>query len=160
MANKRVTSLEDPLVQVTLRIKKSQKEYLEDLGKESASSFIRKILDDAISNHSAEISKLKEERTNHELQIKMIDAQLNELEETATKQQNAVENRERLVNKQISELVEILKRYGGIVSETEHAIKFRAEALNKLNGGGPQITFEDLKNAVIKAAIAQGVVLF
>ncbi len=160
MANKKVSMPSDRLVHVDFMILESQKDFLNNLN-ESASAFIRKLIAAQMDGHEAEISNLKEEKRQHEAALHIIDAQIKELEAENNKQQNAITLREQLFKSQVDGLVEVLKVNGGFTSELDSPIKFRVKGMNaKLNGSGAQpFTVEELKQAVLEKAKAEGVLL-
>jgi hypothetical protein len=156
LANKRISS--DGLIHCDFRLTKVQKSYLDSLGPGKGAAFIRKLLDDAISNRSTEISKLKEKKTNHELEIRMIDAQLAELEKESRTKQSAAEIRESLVNLQVNDLYIAFKSEDGRISKLIAPANNRAEGINqKLNGsGGKPVTGDELIKLLTIKAKAEG----
>ncbi len=161
MANKRVTSKDDPLVQTIIYVPKSLKDVLDNFSKsagKSISALFREWAMTQLDGHAAELSKLKEEKRQHEAALNIIDAQIKELEAETSKQQNAITLRENLFNQQVDELVNILIRDGGFIQELDRPIKFRVQGMNsKLNGSGAQpFTVEELRQAVIEKAKAEG----
>lgn len=164
MANKAVTSKADPLVPTIIYIPKSQKAYLDSLGG-SASAYFRKLLASQMGGHEAEIAKLKEELKEHETQANIIRVQIAELEAEANKQQNAINYRETLLDQQVETLVESLRLNGGFVSKIENAMKNIVVGMNRkllVNGSGTlqPCSFEELLQAVVERAKAQGVELY
>jgi predicted DNA-binding protein len=161
MANKRVTSKEDPLTKTEVYLPKSLKEALDNLslktGK-SISALVREWSIAQVDSHAVELSKLCELERQKEAELKIIQSQKAELEDKIRKKQLATQGREELIRKQAEGLISSLKEYGDI-SKLEKAIKVRAFGINqKLNGTGAEpVKPEEIKQALITCAKAQGV---
>lgn len=156
MANKRVTSKENPLVQTIIYLPKSQKDFLDALDS-SASAFIRKLIDAQMSSHEVEISQLKDELRQHEAHTNMIKAQIRELETVDKRKQAAGQTREQLLEKVTERLLKGNRDIAFKDRDFLRIFKTNLEDMNRiLAGNGEPVTHEELKVLTIRKANERG----
>lgn len=160
MANRRISSSD--LILYTVKLTQVQKKFLDSLEKGKASAFIRKLIDDAMDNHQADIAKLDEEIRGLELHLSIAKAQREEYDKETNRQQNLNEIREQLLEQQTQIFIKTLERNGGNFKEIRQAIKNIEPGLkSKLNGdAGAGNIVEELEKRVIKVSKTRGVKLY
>lgn len=160
MVNKRVTSIDDPLIPTIIQLPRSQKDFLDTLD-ESASSFIRKLIGAQMSGHEVEISKLKDEARQHEAQLNIIKAQISELEGEDQRKEAASQTREQLLDQAAGRIISGLHSIKFKDRELMQIFKNNLEMINRtLGSNGEPVTAEELKPIIIKKAKAKELSIF
>ncbi len=165
MANKKVTSSDDPLVDAHFKISKSQKDFLDSLG-ESSSAFIRKLIAAQMDGFDVELSKLTAEEKDLEIKLKQVQAQKQQILDAINKKHTTIQGREELLEKQVTELLSssigTQKRPCANLRTLKNPIKFRVEGINrKLNGNGAEpITEREFTEMFVTKAKVKGVELY
>lgn len=160
MVNKRVTSKDNPLIPTLIQLPKSQKEFLDTL-EESASSFIRKLIEAQMSGHEVEISKLKEENRQLEAKLNINFAQISELEAIDQRKEVAIQTREQLLEKAVERILSSLQ----VVDFKDRAFiqifNTNIGIINrKLDGSSEPVNPKELKTVIIKIAEAKGMQIY
>lgn len=162
MVNNRVTSTDDPLIHATFLIKKSQKDFLDNLGKTGRSAFLRSLIDTQMNHDPHIIEKIKLEEENKQLEAKLNinKAQINEYIEESEKLKLTNKTREQLLNK----AVERLLNYSQVINfndrQFNQLFKTNIEDINHFLGKTTQpITQEEFQELIIVKATEKGKVV-
>ncbi len=159
MVNRRVSATQR-LVNMHIQVTEGQKDFLDNLN-EPASAFIRKMISVQMDGHTAELSRLREEKQQHEAALHIINAQISELEVETNRQQSLNETKEQLLKQQTQIFLKTLESNGGNFTEVRQAIKNIEPGLkSKLNGdAGIGNIVEELENRIIEVSQVRGVKL-
>ncbi len=159
MVNKRVTSEDDPLVQVIVLLKKSQKSFLDTLGKSGRSAYIRKLLDSQMNTnpHAVEAEKLEEENKMLESRLKINKAQIDQYKVESEKHKITAQTRDQLLDK----TSDLLINFSSIIDFSDRqfiqVFKNNVNDANRILGqNGDPITSDELKVMIVRKAEAKG----
>lgn len=148
----------DRLIRIDILVTECQKEHLENLGKQQASVYIRKLIGAQMSGHEVELSKLKEEARQHEAELNIIKAQISELEAVDQRKEVAGKTRELLLEQAAGRIISGLQYLELNKPEINQMFKNNIVGINRtLGSNGEPVTAEELIEITIKKAEAKGV---
>ena len=160
MANKKVTDSNNPLVDVHFKILRTEKDFLDNLG-ESASGFIRKLIDAQMSSHEVERAGTLEQLRQSEATTNLLKSRLSEFDELDRRKLAANKNHEQLIEDILGHLLGFTRVIRFKDTDFIRMFNNNLRSANQLlNGNGEPITRDELEKRIILEAEKRKVIVY
>src|SRR5450759_278959 len=87
------------LLRICVLVTERQKEFIEAIGKQQGSEYVRKLIATQMDTHETEVSILEEELRQHEVHTNLLQAKIRELKSSDMQKQAASQGREEIIVK-------------------------------------------------------------
>ncbi len=147
-------------VQLHVMITEPMKDYLDSVGNQKVSEYIRKLILADMNGHELELAKLREEKLHKEMELRQIDAQISQFEEESIKKHTASQTRQAL----IEAIADRMTDHTAVIDFKERRFKqvFQTnldDANKYLSGSCDPIKPEEIRQLILVKAAERGVVI-
>ena len=152
------------LLRFCVLVTERQKEFIEAIGKQHGSEYVRKLIAAQMDTHEAEVSILEEELRQHEVHTNLLQAKIRELKSSDMQKQAASQGREEIIVKIARRLKSNLNRnhYKGgwdVTKDFPKLLKTNVSDENRMpaisNGGVEPIQEDEVMAMIYKILEAE-----
>jgi|GEM_PF-6908137 len=155
----------DRLIRICILVTEHQKEFLEGIGKQQGSVYIRKLIDAQILDHDVADDKLRAEIVELESKFNFKKAQLSESESTKKRKQASSQGRKEIIDTIATKLKQYLRRdFRGnwvVTADLQKFIKNNVSDANRVlicpTGSGEPIQEQEVKDRILQIVEVEAV---